>query len=68
MNKLTITCYTDPVCTWCWGMEPILRKIELHYGRQIKFEHIMGGLVQDINHFYDSYNDIGGSDYLTTVC
>ncbi|KAF0092554.1 MAG: DSBA oxidoreductase [Fusobacteria bacterium] len=51
--------FTDPVCTWCWGSEPILRKLETRYGDQIIIKYIMGGLVKDIREFYDSFNDIG---------
>ena len=60
-NKMIeITEFTDPVCTWCWGSEPVLRKLETRFGEQINIGYIMGGLVQDITSFYDSYNDIGG--------
>jgi len=52
--------FTDPVCTWCWGSEPVLRKLETRYGKQVKISYIMGGLVQDITSFYDGHNDIGG--------
>jgi putative protein-disulfide isomerase len=52
--------FTDPVCTWCWGSEPVLRKLETRFGEQVKISYIMGGLVQDITSFYDSFNDIGG--------
>ncbi|MBP1764037.1 MAG: oxidoreductase [Firmicutes bacterium] len=52
--------FTDPVCTWCWGSEPILRKLETRYGDQLTVKYVMGGLVKDIREFYDSNNDIGG--------
>jgi putative protein-disulfide isomerase len=52
--------FTDPVCTWCWGSEPVLRKLETRFNEQVKISYIMGGLVKDITSFYDSYNDIGG--------
>lgn len=52
--------FTDPVCTWCWGSEPVLRKLEARYGDQVEISFIMGGLVEDITSFYDSVNDIGG--------
>jgi putative protein-disulfide isomerase len=52
--------FTDPVCTWCWGSEPVLRKLETRFGEQVKISYIMGGLVKDITSFYDSHNDIGG--------
>ena len=52
--------FTDPVCTWCWGSEPVLRKLETRFGDNLKIKFIMGGLVEDIRKFYDSFNDIGG--------
>ncbi|GFO59691.1 hypothetical protein GMST_20160 [Geomonas silvestris] len=52
--------FTDPVCTWCWGSEPVLRKLESRFGEQVDVSFIMSGLVKDITAFYDNYNDIGG--------
>jgi len=52
--------FTDPACTWCWGSEPILRKLETHYAGNIKINFNMGGLVEDIRNFRDAHNDIGG--------
>ncbi len=40
---LQITGFTDPYCTWCWGSEPILRKIREVYGAQVSIGFIMGG-------------------------
>lgn len=57
---LEIIEFTDPVCTWCWGSEPVLRALETRFGNQLKISYVMGGLVKDITAFYDSYNDIGG--------
>ncbi len=59
-NIIEVIEFTDPVCTWCWGSEPILRKLETRYGDQLKVKFVMGGLVKDIREFYDSFNDIGG--------
>src|ERR1035437_5860339 len=52
--------FTDPVCTWCWGSEPVLRKLEAVYEDRIKISFVMGGLVQDIRNFRDERNNIGG--------
>jgi protein-disulfide isomerase-like protein with CxxC motif len=46
-ERVRITCYTDPVCTWCWGSEPVFRKIETHYGDRVAFDFVMGGLIRD---------------------
>lgn len=52
--------FTDPVCTWCWGSEPILRKIETKYKGLVKIGFIMGGLVENMEDFRDEENGIGG--------
>lgn len=59
--------YTDPYCTWCWGSEPILRKIKEVYGNQVKITFKMGGLVEDIANFYDPLNRIGGEGMFDQV-
>lgn len=64
---LEIIEYTDPYCTWCWGSEPILRKIKEVYGNQVKITFKMGGLVEDIANFYDPLNRIGGEGMFEQV-
>lgn len=59
-NVVEIIEFTDPVCTWCWGSEPVLRKLECRFGEQVNISFVMAGLVKDITSFYDSYHDIGG--------
>jgi putative protein-disulfide isomerase len=54
--------YTDPYCTWCWGSEPVLRKIMEVYGGQVRLIYRMGGLVKDASRFRDPLNKIGGPD------
>ena len=55
---VTLTQVTDPFCTWCWGTEPVLRRIEETYGDQVHVEFVMGGLVADFESFCDAANDI----------
>ncbi len=64
---IEITQYTDPYCTWCWGSEPIMRKIEAIYGDQIKISFVMGGLVENFDTFFDSQNNIGGPEKFQQV-
>jgi len=58
MDTVTITEVTDPFCTWCWGAEPILRRVEETYRDQVEFAFVMGGLIEDFDTFYDDSNDI----------
>jgi predicted DsbA family dithiol-disulfide isomerase len=59
--------YTDPYCTWCWGSEPVLRKLLYVYGDQIIVNYRMGGLVRGIREFYDPLNEIGGEYWYLQV-
>lgn len=52
--------FTDPVCTWCWGSEPILKKLESRFPKLLKISFVTGGLIEDIRNFRDDINDIGG--------
>lgn len=66
-SVLELVEYTDPYCTWCWGSEPILRKINEVYGGQVKIDYKMGGLVENIDTFFDPSNQIGGRDWYKQV-
>ncbi|WP_276274119.1 DsbA family oxidoreductase [Haloarcula litorea] len=55
---VTLTQFTDPMCTWCWGSEPIIRHLQTVYGDQIELRFVMGGLIEDFDDFYDAANDI----------
>ena len=66
-DKIEVVEYTDPYCTWCWGSEPVLRRIQVVYGAQGVIRFKMGGLVEDIRKFYDPLNDIGGENWYRQV-
>ncbi len=53
MDKITIYQFTDPVCVWCWGNEPVMRAIDYLYGNKVNVEYIMGGLIEEISTLYD---------------
>jgi len=65
--ELELVQYTDPYCTWCWGAEPILRKVEEVYQDQVRMSYKMGGLVADIKTFFDTGNRIGGAKWYQQV-
>lgn len=53
MSRITIYQFTDPVCVWCWGNEPVIRALDYLYGDKISIEFVMGGLIEDITTLYD---------------
>lgn len=57
-GTVTLTQYTDPMCTWCWGSVPIIRHLQTVYGDQLQLRYVVGGLIEDFEEFYDAANDI----------
>jgi putative protein-disulfide isomerase len=60
-GRPTIVQFTDPMCTWCWGSEPIIRRMQTVFGDQVELKYVMGGLVEDFEAFYDPANDISSA-------
>lgn len=52
--------FGDPICIWCWGSEPILKRIETIFPKKIKITYITSGLIEDIRTYRDDENNIGG--------
>ncbi|GAA6765768.1 hypothetical protein AAFH68_17060 [Flavobacterium sp. CGRL1] len=44
-KKIKIIYFSDPLCSACWGVEPILRKLKLEYADSFEIEYNMGGLL-----------------------
>ncbi|MGQ7868331.1 DsbA family protein [Sunxiuqinia sp. sy24] len=49
-KPVKIICFSDPICSFCWGIEPQLRKLMLEYGDDVELEYRMGGLLPDWNY------------------
>jgi len=47
MKKLEITHFTDPMCFWCYAMEPHIRKLRVLLDDQLDYRIVMGVLVSD---------------------
>lgn len=46
INKpLKILYFTDPICSTCWLIQPILRKLKLEYDDDLDIDYKMGGLL-----------------------
>lgn len=60
--KKTVKLYyvTDPICSHCWALEPVLRKFEAEYGEYFEIQTVMGGLLPQWSGFADAANGING--------
>ena len=47
MSKLILTQYTDPMCSWCYGTEPALKKLSFLMGDEIEIRYVLGLMLPD---------------------
>lgn len=57
---MKISVFADPACTWCWGSVPVVRALRYRYGKQLEFEYVMGGMIEDIASYNNRRLSIGG--------
>jgi 2-polyprenyl-6-methoxyphenol hydroxylase-like FAD-dependent oxidoreductase/predicted DsbA family dithiol-disulfide isomerase len=44
-KQLQVLYFTDPICSTCWIIQPLLRRLKLEYGKYLNVEYRMGGLL-----------------------
>ncbi|MDO3409981.1 DsbA family protein [Saccharibacillus sp. CPCC 101409] len=57
--KTTLYYVTDPICSHCWALEPVLSRFVHQYGQYFRLHIVMGGLLPSWHGFGDSANGIG---------
>lgn len=50
-KEINLQYFSDPVCSTCWVVQPLLRKLILEYGQYINVENRMGGLLPSWENF-----------------
>lgn len=58
-KKLKLYYVTDPICSHCWALEPVLRRFEVQYGHLFTIHTVVGGLLKNWDGFADVKNGIG---------
>ena len=48
-KKLKIAHFTDPLCFWCYAMEPTMRKVRMLLDDQLEYRIVMGVLSSDVH-------------------
>ncbi|MDB5247087.1 MAG: hypothetical protein JWQ40_1481 [Segetibacter sp.] len=51
-KEIEVTYFTDPICSTCWIIQPLLRRLNLEYGKYLNVEYRMGGLLPS----WEDYN------------
>lgn len=64
---LRVTWYTDPHSVWCWGCEPMVRRLEIVYPEAIEFEIRQGGLFEDFSPVREQWARMSGGRWTISV-
>lgn len=57
--QITLYYVTDPICSHCWALEPVLNRFLRQYGGHLNLRTVMGGLLPGWSGFADKANGIG---------
>jgi len=57
-EKIELYYFTDPICSHCWALEPVLNKFMAQYGHYVNMHTVMGGLLKSWDGFADVKNGI----------
>ena len=48
-KKLEIYSFVDPLCPECWALEPLMKKLQIEYGKYFSFRHVLSGRLATLN-------------------
>lgn len=48
-KPIEIYMFIDPLCPECWALEPILKKLQIEYGRYFSIKHVLSGRISNLN-------------------
>ncbi|WP_062048074.1 ClpXP adapter SpxH family protein [Bacillus sp. JCM 19034] len=48
-KPIEIYTFIDPLCAECWGFEPILKKLQVHYSRYFRIRFLVAGRLEAWN-------------------
>jgi putative protein-disulfide isomerase len=59
-KKIDLYYVTDPICSHCWALEPVLQKFTEEYSQYLNIHTVVGGMLKSWDGFADVSNGIGG--------
>nr|WP_263328321.1 ClpXP adapter SpxH family protein [Neobacillus sp. Marseille-Q6967] len=48
-KPIEIYMFIDPLCPECWALEPIIKKLQVEYGRYFSIKHVLSGRIANLN-------------------
>jgi putative protein-disulfide isomerase len=66
-EPLRVTWYTDPHNIWCWGCEPMVRRLQNVYGPSVELVVRQGGLFEDFSPVREQWARMSGGRWKDSV-
>ncbi len=66
-DRIHVVWYTDPHNIWCWGCEPMVRRLEVVYADAVELEVRMGGLFEDFTPVREQWARMSGGRWTASV-
>lgn len=66
-EPIHVVWYTDPHNIWCWGCEPMMRRLEIVYPDSVEVTVRMGGLFEDFTPVRDQWARMSGGRWTESV-
>ncbi|KIY20611.1 ClpXP adapter SpxH family protein [Mesobacillus subterraneus] len=48
-KPIEIYMFIDPLCPECWALEPIIKKLQIEYGKYFSIKHVLSGRLATLN-------------------
>lgn len=48
-KPIEIYIFIDPLCPECWALEPIIKKLQIEYGKYFSIRHVLSGRLATLN-------------------
>lgn len=48
-KPIEIYMFIDPLCPECWALEPIMKKLQIEYGRYFRVKYVVSGRLASLN-------------------
>ncbi|HEX9341034.1 MAG TPA: DsbA family protein [Thermoplasmata archaeon] len=65
--RIHVVWYTDPHNIWCWGCEPMVRRLQVVYPDAVEVEVRMGGLFEDFTPVREQWARMSGGRWTASV-
>ncbi len=57
-RPIEIYMFVDPLCSDCWSLEPLLKKLQIEYGQYFRIRYVLSARLESLNSFGKRTQDL----------